>query len=286
MFQVVVAAVATAAPAGRYDVVMSVTPTAQGRPGSTVSAVLSWRNAGTAEAPTLRITYTPPLGTDIPASGLPAGWTKAGRSAVRITGAVLPPGASRSASIRVRIPAQAVPGTLLVGGEATARGLTGKDRAPADNTAYSRVQVLAAAPSPSPSPSTRRTPTPTPTPRPTPKPTPTPPAAKPTTQPTTKPLTVATGAPASRPAAAVRVPEPSLTASTYLVAAPRPTGSVQPSIVPGVIEVTDGPSVQLVPLVGALTCFTAAAIGGVAFRRRRAAAQAEVDEVRLLRAIH
>ena len=82
--------------------------------------------------------------------------------------------------------------------------------------------------------------------------------------------------------------EPSLTASTYLVAAPRPS-SVTVSITPDVIQVTDASpdgSVELLPLFGALTCFTAAAIGGVAFKRRQAAAQAHEAEVRSLHEIY
>ncbi len=273
------AAAATAPPAG-YDVVVTLTQNLQGKPGTTVWSIVSWRNAGPDQAPRLRITYTPPLGTEIPGSGLPTGWTKTGRSVTRVTTAVLPPGRQNNASIPLRIPAKAVPGTLLVGGEATGRGLTGQDRAPANNTAYNRVLVLAAVPSPTPSPTPTVTRTPTPTPTKSPAP-------KPTVRPTV--TTAATGAPTARTTQARVNAEPSLSASTYLVAAPSPS-SVEVSITPQVIQVTDaspdGSSVELLPLLGALTCFTAAALGGVAFKRRQAAAQAHDAEVRSLHEIY
>ncbi|MBL8929494.1 MAG: hypothetical protein JNL54_05175 [Kineosporiaceae bacterium] len=262
----------TAARVGTFDLSITATGTVTGRAGQIVAVNISWGNAGPAAAVGVVVSYLPPLGTEIPAGQVPAGWSKSGRSVTRLD-ARMAARASRSAAIPLLIGATIAPGTLLVGGTAEVRA-TGTDRTPGNNRAVSRVRVQAATASPSPS----RTPSPTRTATPTPSRT-----SVATTTAQATPSTTRGGVPRATPATqAVRQREPSLRPSTFVVAAP--SASIQPDIV----EIIDPPSdtaAWLLPTLGAITCFTAAGIAAVGMRRRRAAERAHQDEVRYLQKV-
>jgi len=262
------AQVATAAPtpAITYDLQAGVTGTVLGRPGQVVSVAVSWRNAGPAAVSGVRVVYTPPLGATL-AGGLPAGWRASGRTAVYSQTASVAAGTARSAVIAVRVPATATAGSLLVGGGVDVTGGAGTDSRPANNHATNRISVVAAAPSPSRSVKA----SPKASPRPSLSPSLTAVAPSPSVKPTTAPTKAA-----ARP---TPVREPKLKPSTFLITAPKKTGP--PAV--DVIRVVDDGSfsgVELVPLAGAIACFTAAGTGLVMVRRRRAAERAHEAEIR------
>lgn len=268
-------AAAPAAPspnAAAHDLAVGVTGTVTGRAGQSVPVAVSWRNTGPAVGTGVVVSYLPPLGAEVAAGGLPPGWTRVGRSAVRSLGR-LAVGASGSATVTVTIGATARPG-LLVGGAAEILAV-GLELRPGNNQSASRIRVQAGA-SPSPTPSRTPSPTRSPTPSPT---------RTPTTRPTASPSRTAsaTGATAARTtttSAAVR--EPALAPSTYVV----PARAASPR--PDVVEVIDAPAQTaswLLPGVGAVACFTAAGLAGMTVRRRRAAERAHHDEVRHLQQV-
>jgi hypothetical protein len=266
-------AAAAPTPTTTYDLQAGVNGSVTGRPGQVVSVSVSWRNAGPAAVRGVRAVYTPPFGTAV-AAPLPAGWVLSGRTAVQsLTGSVAA-GTARSAAIRVRIPATAVAGSLLVGGGVDVTGGAGVDSRPANNHATNRISVLAAAATPSasakasPKVSTKASP------KPSVALSPKAASAAPSVRPTAAP---ARPTPAATRRAPVR--EPKLTASTFVIPAPAPSG---PPIVDVVPVVGDGlfSGIELVPLAGAIACFTAAGTGTVMVRRRRAAERAHQAEIR------
>lgn len=264
-----------------YDLQAGVTGSVTGRAGQVVSVAVSWRNAGPAAVRGVRAVYTPPLGTAV-ATPLPAGWVLSGRTAVQNQTGSVAAGTARSAAIRVRIPATAVAGSLLVGGGIDVTGGAGTDSRPANNHATNRISVLA--PAATPSASAKATPKASPkvsakaSPKPSavlsPSSSPKAASAAPTVRPTAAPA-------GPTPAATRRAPvrEPKLTPSTFVITAPAPSG---PPIVDVVPVVGDGlfSGIELVPLAGAIACFTAAGTGTVMVRRRRAAERAHQAEIR------
>lgn len=284
-----------AAASARFDLAATVTGTATAAKGK-AAVTVGWRNAGPAAAGAVKLTYTPPLGTDVAAGGLPAGWTLAGRSAVRSLPKLAAAG-SGSATIPVSVSAAAVPG-LRVGGFFRVVGTGGTDTKPANNEATSRIRV-AAAPKATPTPAPKATPTPKAAPKPTPKPTAkatvapkatpkaapkatvtpkaTPePAPGTTPGPTVQSAVSPTTTPAADPAGAPRQPTP--TVSTHVATPPVAVQAVDTAS----IEVIDVPIVQrvaILPMVGALTCFTAAGLGGVVLHRRRLDARRDAQEL-------
>lgn len=249
------------------DLAVAVTGTVAGRAGQSVPVTVTWRNAGTTPAVGVSVSYLPPLGAEL--GGLPAGWTKAGRSAVR-TEAGMARGVSRSATLTVTIGAAAKPG-LLVGGAAEVRPGVGVDSKPGNNQATSRIRVQAG-PSPSPS----RTPTPTRTPSPTAK------VTTPSVTPTRAAPTTSRGAVAA-PASTRTAREPALAPSTFVV--PARTTSPKPEVVQVIDSGGGTTAAWLLPTVGAIACFTSAGLVGMTLRRRRAAERAHADEVRHLQQV-
>jgi len=241
-----------------------------GRPGYAVSVAVSWRNAGPAAVRGVRVVYTPPLGATL-AGGLPAGWRASGRTAVYSQTASVASGTARSAAIAVRVPATATAGSLLVGGGVDVTGGGGTDSRPANNHATNRISVVAAAPSPSTSVKASPKASSKSSAKPSPSPSPTAVAPSPSVKPTTAPTKAA-----ARP---TPVREPKLKPSTFVITAPKKTGPPDVDVIP---VVDDGlfSGVELVPLAGAIACFTAAGTGVVMVRRRRAAERAHEAEIR------
>lgn len=281
LLSVVSAAPAAAGPSATgFDLVAAATSTVQAPPGGTAPVALTWRNAGPGPAPRAKLTFTPPTGTALAA--LPSGWSRSGRSAVRMV-ASPPVGGSRSATLRITVAASAVPGGLLVGGYFGIAGTAGTDRVPGNNETSIRVRVTAersARPSPSARPSTSAAPTPAPTPSPRPTPTPVAAAGRAPAKPAV--ATTATVPPTVVPrriAGTTRLSSPKV--STH-VATP-PSDAVASDVVEVVDEPRSTPSVALVPMLGAATCFTAAGFGTVVLRRRRLDARADEAERRAMR---
>jgi len=264
--------------ANTYDLAAATSGTVQAPAGGTGTLTVTWQNKGPEKAPRAALAVTPPIGTAL--GVLPTGWQRSGNSAIR-TAAALASGGSGTASFRVLVNKNAVPGGLLVGGFFKVSGTSGVDGAPANNEAAFRVGVSGGKATPSPTPSVKVTATPTV------KPTATP-TVKPTVKPTAKPIAPKTVVAQAVPPKASAKVRPSPKVSTHLAVAPSASdGSANDAAASGVIEVTDGSgdtgSSVLVPLVGALTCFTAAGLGVVVLRRRRLDARADAAELRSMR---
>lgn len=269
--------VSSAFGAAAYDLVAATSGTVQAPAGGSGALTVTWRNKGPGTAPGAALAVTPPIGATLGA--LPAGWQRSGNSAVRAVSA-LASGGSGTASFAVVVNKNAVPGGLLVGGFFEVSGAGGVDRAPANNEASFRIKVRDGKATPSPS--VKPTPTVTPTVKPTPKP-----SAKPTAKPTVKPKPAVTQQVTPKARSTSKRPSPKV--STHLAVAPPPSGGATNGAVAasGVIEVTDGSgdggSSALVPMIGALTCFTAAGLGVVILRRRRLDARADAAELHSMR---